>query len=52
MAKGGRKLCFGFSVKRDADGKPLGIVTIKLKHRNAYELLGLRKPLGQTPARA
>ena len=47
MAKGGRKLFFGFSPKRDADGKSLGHAAVKLKHRNAYELLGLRKPLSQ-----
>ena len=45
MAKVGRKLCFGFSAKPGTDGTAEGHVVIKLKPRNAYELLGLRKPV-------
>ena len=39
-----RKIHFGFSFKRESDGAAQGIGVVKIKPRNAYELLGLRKP--------
>jgi len=45
MSKSVRKFIFGFSPKKDADGQPIGSAAIKLKPRNAYEYLGLRRPL-------
>lgn len=44
MNKRGRVFCFGFSPSKGADGKPQGHAAIKLRPRNAYELLGLRRP--------
>lgn len=44
MSRGLRKFCFGFSAKRGSDGKPEGHVAIKIRARNAYEMLGLKKP--------
>jgi len=46
MAKGGRSFFFGFSAGKTSDGKPPSHATIKIRPRNAYELLGLRRPLG------
>ena len=43
---------FGFRVAKASDGKSHGHATIILRPRNAYELLGLRRPhapnLGKT----
>lgn len=44
MSKAGRKFFLGFIPTKDANGEPLGAATLKLKPRNAYELLGLRRP--------
>jgi hypothetical protein len=45
MTRGrGHKFHFGFSPRKDNDGKPTGCATLKYKPRNAYELLGLRRP--------
>ncbi|CAN5807685.1 hypothetical protein BH09VER1_BH09VER1_32650 [soil metagenome] len=44
MAKTGRNYCFGFSPAKGSDGKPQGQAAIKIRPRNAYELLGLRRP--------
>lgn len=52
MARGIRKFSFGFSTARTNDGKPLGHAIIKLKPRNAYELMGLRKPAAGAHGRA
>lgn len=46
MTKGGRKFFFGFIPKRDSEGQPAGSAILQIKTRNAYELLGLRRPLG------
>jgi hypothetical protein len=46
MAKGGRSFFFGFNAGKTTDGKPPGHATIKIRPRNAYELLGLRRPVG------
>lgn len=49
MAKGGRSFAFGFHAGKTGDGKqPAGHATIKIRPRNAYELLGLRRPTGNT----
>jgi hypothetical protein len=44
MNKAGRKFFCGFTATKDANGQPAGAAVIKLKPRNAYELLGLRRP--------
>lgn len=46
MTKGGRSFFFGFNTGKSADGKPPGHAAIKIRPRNAYELLGLRRPAG------
>lgn len=48
MAKGGRSYFFGFHTGKNGDGKSAGHATIKIRPRNAYELLGLRRPVGNT----
>lgn len=52
MAKGGRSFCFGFQPEKSGDGKPPGHATIKIRPRNAYELLGLRRPAGNLRGKA
>jgi hypothetical protein len=44
MAKAGRKFAFGFSAKKDAEGRAEGSVCIRLRVRTIYEQFGLRKP--------
>jgi hypothetical protein len=44
MNKAGRKFFCGFSAAKDSNGQPTGAAVLKLKPRNAYELLGLRRP--------
>lgn len=44
MAKAGRKFAFGFSAKKDAEGRAEGAVCIRPRFRNVYEQFGLRKP--------
>ncbi len=46
MAKGGRSFFFGFNTDKTSDGKPPGQACIKIRPRNAYEYLGLRRPAG------
>lgn len=46
MTKSGRLFFFGFNTGKTRDGKPSGHATIKIRPRNAYELLGLRRPTG------
>jgi len=49
MAKGGRSFVFGFQAGKPGDGKQAaGHATIKIRPRNAYELLGLRRPAGNS----
>lgn len=52
MAKGGRTYCFGYSSAKGSDGKPLGQAAIKIRPRNAYELLGLRRPVSPNLGKA
>lgn len=44
MIKAGRKFFCGFSPTKDSNGQTAGAAVIKFKPRNAYELLGLRRP--------
>jgi hypothetical protein len=44
MIRRGRRFCFGFSSTKGSDSQPLGHAAIKIRPRNAYELLGLRRP--------
>lgn len=44
MTKRGRVYCFGFNPAKTADGKPQGHAAIKIRPRNAYEIMGLRRP--------
>lgn len=44
MTPAGRKFFCGFTPAKDANGQPTGAAILKLKPRNAYELLGLRRP--------
>lgn len=46
MSKGGRSFFFGFNPSKSSDGKPPGHAAIVIRPRNAYELLGLRRPSG------
>ncbi|GAT34302.1 hypothetical protein TSACC_22727 [Terrimicrobium sacchariphilum] len=44
MTKRGRVYCFGFCSTKGSDGKPQGHAAIKIRPRNAYEIVGLRRP--------
>lgn len=44
MAQRSRKYFYGFTSAKDASGKPLGHSALKITIKNAYELMGLRKP--------
>lgn len=44
MTPAGRKFFCGFNPAKDPNGQPTGAAILKLKPRNAYELLGLRRP--------
>lgn len=50
MAKAGRKFTFGFSAKKDAEGRVEGAVCIRLRVRTIYEQYGLRRKA--TPRKA
>lgn len=39
-----RVLAIGFSTERNMEGEILGQVMVRLTRRNAYELVGLRRP--------
>lgn len=39
-----RQMQFGFDGTKDVDGKPKGSAVVTLVRRNAYELVGLRRP--------
>ena len=45
MTKGARKFFFGYSNVKLSDGNAQGAAILKLKAKNAYELLGLRRPV-------
>ena len=39
-----RTMPIGFSTQRDAEGQMQGQVVMRFARRNAYELIGLRRP--------
>jgi hypothetical protein len=39
-----RILSIGFSTQRNMEGEMVGQVMVRLARRNAYELVGLRRP--------
>lgn len=39
-----RQLMYGFNTTKDTTGRPLGASVVKLAKRNAFELIGLRRP--------
>jgi hypothetical protein len=43
MAKTGRKFAFGFSAKKDVEGRAEGAACLRLRVRTIYEQFGLRK---------
>lgn len=43
MARTGRKFAFGFSAKKDAEGRAEGAACVRLRVRTVYEQFGLRK---------
>lgn len=45
MPKTGRKFAFGFSARKDAEGRMEGAACIRLRLRTIYEQFGLRKPV-------
>jgi hypothetical protein len=47
MAKNARKFAFGFSAKKDAEGRPEGAACIRFRVRTVYEQFGLRKKTSQ-----
>jgi hypothetical protein len=40
-----RQLVYGFEAGRDGEGEIIGSSVVKLARRNAYELVGLRRPV-------
>jgi hypothetical protein len=40
-----RKMPIGFSTQRDQEGHVIGAIAVRLAPRNAYELVGLRRPV-------
>jgi hypothetical protein len=44
MTRRGRLFRFGFNPAKGSDKNPQGHAAIKIRSRNAYELLGLRRP--------
>ena len=39
-----RQLIYGFEAEKDGDGEVIGTSVVKLARRNAFELVGLRRP--------
>ena len=39
-----RQLIYGFESEKDGDGEVIGTSVVKLARRNAFELVGLRRP--------
>ena len=40
-----RQLVYGFQTEKDGDGQVIGASVVKLARRNAFELVGLRRPV-------
>jgi hypothetical protein len=39
-----RQLVYGFAAEKDAEGQVIGASVVKLARRNAFELVGLKRP--------
>ena len=39
-----RQLVYGFETEKDGEGQVIGSSVVKLARRNAFELVGLRRP--------
>jgi hypothetical protein len=39
-----RQLVYGFETEKDMEGQIIGASVVKLARRNAFELVGLRRP--------
>jgi len=39
-----RQLVYGFAAEKDAEGQVIGSSVVKLARRNAFELVGLKRP--------
>jgi hypothetical protein len=37
-------MAYGFCAEKDANGQPIGSSIVQLTRRNAFELIGLRRP--------
>ena len=40
-----RQLVYGFEAEKDGEGEVIGSSVVKLARRNAFELVGLRRPV-------
>jgi hypothetical protein len=40
-----RQLVYGFEAEKDGEGQVIGASVVKLARRNAFELVGLRRPI-------
>jgi hypothetical protein len=45
-----RQLVYGFEMEKDGEGQVIGSSVVKLARRNAFELVGLKRPSLATPA--
>ncbi|MEI9998813.1 MAG: hypothetical protein WDO13_06405 [Verrucomicrobiota bacterium] len=39
-----RQLVYGFAAEKDAEGQVIGSSVVRLARRNAFELVGLKRP--------
>jgi hypothetical protein len=46
-----RQLMYGFCASKDTQGQVTGSSVLRLARRNAYEMVGLRRPAGTPVAR-
>lgn len=40
-----RQLVYGFQEEKDSEGRVIGASVVKLARRNAFEMVGLRRPV-------
>jgi hypothetical protein len=40
-----RELAYGFETEKNGDGQVIGASVVRLARRNAFELVGLRRPV-------
>jgi len=45
-----RQLVYGFEMEKDGEGQVIGASVVKLARRNAFELVGLKRPSLAAPA--